>query len=269
MRNALIHTGPTAAAVELFPSFLTVGQERLQKLPEARTVPFDPGVTELVENHVIEVVNGHGDKPQVQGDPSFGGEAAPTGFHRADPQDRQRDVLWHPQVTGCQAFTKNHLCLTTVPTVKEFPHVLGRRFSLRRDADAPRKKPHRGLLPWVDLDPIHLTEIRVRLSARVPRLRRFRGRPRLQPSPRFEDPKGMLENEFPNRLRCRTHRGSYEHGEIRVDGDAEGPAPGTSKAVMNIGRAPRHEVRKAFGHAGAVPMCRRASGRVPIHGRII
>ena len=58
----------------------------------------------------------------------------------------------------------------------------------------------------------------------------------------------MGEDELPDLGGLRTHRGTDDDGEVRVDGEGEGPPAGAAIPVGNIGRVPRHEVGNAFGH---------------------
>ncbi len=115
--------------------------------------------------------------------------------------------------------------------------------------DAAGEKRHRGLSSGANLQWIRLTQIRMHLSGRVLRYRRYRGRARLYPPLGFDDPEGMLEDKFPYRLGLRSHWSPDEDGEVGVDGDAECPAAGTAVAVRDVGSIPRDEVGKAFRHA--------------------
>ena len=123
------------AGVQFFPSLPAVGQDALKELPETRAVAPEPVVTQLVQDHVIEAVDRHRDKPEVQGDPSPRRETPPAGFHRTYPQGRQGDVLRHPAETRGKALVENDLSLSAVPPVEEFLHVLCRPLSFRRDVD--------------------------------------------------------------------------------------------------------------------------------------
>ena len=60
------------AGVQFFPSLPAVGQEPLEEPPETRAVALEGEMTQLVHDHVIEALEWHGHKPQVQGHRSTG-----------------------------------------------------------------------------------------------------------------------------------------------------------------------------------------------------
>ena len=57
--------------VQFFAPHPPFGHEPLQKIPKALAVAPDLVVAEFVEDHVIEAIEGHGDEPQIEGDPSL------------------------------------------------------------------------------------------------------------------------------------------------------------------------------------------------------
>ena len=253
---------------EALPAVLPVGDERTDHGPELAAVTRMRQVAELVNDDVVDALDGGADQVEPQRHAARGRHAAPARAHALDAERRARPVAVgkrrpaHVESLGEDGARPAH-----VPGVHELGHALGRRVRADRDPElAPVEAHSLGVARLdpaaLDRQPVLAPQVEVQLAVDVAARRRAHG-PLGDVALPAEDPLGVAGHPCRDVRLAGAARRAGDDDAVAADRQAQRPAVGPheleldrARAVRGTSGSPASRVR-----AGA----RRASRLAPLH----